>query len=297
MFFTLFSYRRFGITGKSVPIPSWIPELDGNHNGLYHTNFLHFARFLYDVAVGSSEPGTLAPIFLYFSFMPRGKKYNAAAKFIETGKAYTIEEAIALLEKANYVKFDPTVEIHFRLGIDPTKADQMIRMGMTLPHGTGKAIKVAAFTDAGDEKSLITSGALVAGGDDLITGIESGSIPLNFDIAIATPVMMRKMGKIAKVLGPKGLMPNPKSGTVGENLSAILKELKGGKFEVKNDKQGDIHGVFGKLSFGSKKLTENLENFIQHMKESRPAGLKPTVTFIEAIYVCTAMGPSISVKV
>ncbi len=229
--------------------------------------------------------------------MPRGKKYNAATKFVEADKKYTLEEAVELLEKTNFVKFDPTVEIHFRLGINPTKADQMIRMGMTLPHGTGKTVKVAAFTDGGDEKSLISSGALVAGGDDLVTGIESGSIPLNFDIAIATPAMMRKMGKIAKVLGPKGLMPNPKSGTVGDDLSAILKELKGGKFEVKNDKQGDIHGVFGKLSFGSKKLTENLENFIQHVKEARPSGLKASATFIEAIYVCTTMWPSISVKV
>lgn len=247
--------------------------------------------------MGVRTCATLAPIFLYFSFMPRGKKYNAAIKFIEEGKVYSIEEAITLLEKTNFVKFDPTVEIHFRLGINPTRADQMIRMGMTLPHGTGKDIKIAAFTDAGDEKSLISGGALVAGGDDLISGIESGSIPTNFDIAIATPSMMRKMGKIAKVLGPKGLMPNPKSGTVGDDLSAILKELKGGKFEVKNDKQGGIHGVFGKLSFGSKKLTENLENFIQHVKEARPSGLKPTVTFIEAVYVCTAMGPSVPVKI
>jgi large subunit ribosomal protein L1 len=229
--------------------------------------------------------------------MPRGKKYNAATKFIEASKTYTVEEAVALLEKTNFVKFDPTVEIHFRLGINPTKADQMIRMGMSLPHGTGKAVKVAAFTDAGDEKALIQSGALVAGGDDLISGIETGSIQLNFDIAIATPAMMRKMGKIAKVLGPKGLMPNPKSGTVGEDLQGILKELKGGKFEVKNDKQGDIHGVCGKLSFGAKKLAENIDSFISHLKEARPAGLKPTVTFIEAIYVCSAMGPSISVKV
>jgi large subunit ribosomal protein L1 len=230
--------------------------------------------------VGSAPMRTLAPIFLYFSFMPRGKKYNAATKFIEAGETYTVEEAVALLEKTNYVKFDPTVEIHFRIGIDPTKADQMIRMGMTLPHGTGKAIKVAAFTDGGDEKALINSGALLAGGDDLVAGIENGSIPLNFDIAIATPVMMRKMGKIAKVLGPKGLMPNPQ---------AILKELKGGKFEVKNDKQGDIHGVCGKLSFGSKKLIENIDTFINHMKEARPTGLKSTVIFMEAVYVCTAM--------
>ena len=125
--------------------------------------------------------------------MSRGKKYTAATQFVEANKLYSIEEAITLLEKTNFVKFDPTVEIHFRLGIDQTKADQTIRFGMTLPHGTGKAIKVAAFTDDGDEKSLISSGALVAGGDDLVAGIESGNIPLNFDIAIATPVMMRKM--------------------------------------------------------------------------------------------------------
>lgn len=257
------------------------------------TTFLRFDA----IKSRKSGAGACTNYFFIFLYMPRGKKYNAATKFIEAGKTYTVEEAIALLEKTNFVKFDPTVEIHFRLGINPTKADQMIRMGMSLPHGTGKAIKIAAFTDAGDEKSLISGGALIAGGDDLISGIENGSIPLNFDIAIATPVMMRKMGKIAKVLGPKGLMPNPKSGTVGEDLSGILKELKGGKFEVKNDKQGDIHGVFGKLSFGSKKLTENLEAFIQHLKEARPTGLKTTVTFIEAVYICTAMGPSILVKI
>lgn len=229
--------------------------------------------------------------------MERGKKYKAAAKFIEANKAYSVEEAVTLLEKTNYVKFDPTVEIHFRLGINPTKADQMIRMGMSLPHGTGKTIKIAAFTDAGDEKTLISGWAAFAGWDDLISGIENGSIPLNFDIAIATPMMMRKMSKIAKVLGPKWLMPNPKSGTVGENLQDILAELKWGKFEVKNDKQGDIHGVFGKLSFWSKKLTENLESFIRSVSEARPSGLKATATYIEAIFICTSMGPSILIKI
>jgi large subunit ribosomal protein L1 len=221
--------------------------------------------------------------------MPRGKKYTAALKFIELSKAYSVEEAVALLEKTNFVKFDPTVEIHFHLGINPTKADQMVRMGMTLPHGTGKTVKIAAFSDAGDEKALIGAGALIAGGDDLISGIEAGSTPINFDIAIATPAMMRKMGKIAKVLGPKGLMPNPKSGTVGDDLLAIIQELKGGKFEVKNDKQGDIHGMIGKLSFGAKKLTENLQAFIHSVNDARPSGLKANLTYIKSISVCTSM--------
>ncbi len=231
----------------------------------------------------------LAPIFLYFFIMARGKKYTAALKFIEPNKIYSIEEAVALLEKTNFVKFDPTVEIHFHLGINATRADQMVRMGMTLPHGTGKTVKIAAFSDAGDEKSLIGAGAVAAGGDDLIAGIENGTTPINFDIAIATPTMMRKMGKIAKVLGPKGLMPNPKSGTVGDDLMAIIQELKGGKFEVKNDKQGDIHGMLGKLSFGAKKLTENLQAFIHNVQEARPAGLKANATFVKSISVSTTM--------
>lgn len=229
--------------------------------------------------------------------MPHGKKYTAALKFIEPKTLYSLEDAVALLEKTNFVKFDPTVEVHFRLGINATRADQLIRMGMTLPHGTGKTVRIAAFSDGGDEKALIDAGAIVAGGDDLIGGIDAGTTPINFDIAIATPTMMRKMGKIAKVLGPKGLMPNPKSGTVGEDLMTIIGELKGGKFEVKNDKQGDIHGVVGKLSFGAKKLTENLEAFIHAVTDARPTGLKATATYIEGITVCTSMGPGIPVKV
>lgn len=180
--------------------------------------------------------------------MAHGKKYKEALKFIDASKVYDIKEAVELLEKTNYVKFDPTVEIHFRLGIDPKHADQQVRSTITLPHGTGKSVKVAAFTDTGNEKALISSGAVIAGGNDLIDQIAKDGV-LDFDVAIATPGMMKQMGKIAKVLGPKGLMPNPKAGTVGEDLTAILKELQGGRFEFKNDKQGNVHSVFGKLSF------------------------------------------------
>ena len=225
-----------------------------------------------------------------------GKKYAEANKFIEEGKAYETKEAVELLEKTNYVKFDPTVEIHFRLGIDPKHADQQVRSTITLPNGTGKSVKVAAFTDTGNEKALISWGANIAGGEDLIDQIAKGG-DIDFDIAIATPGMMKHMGKVAKILGPKGLMPNPKAGTVGEDLEAVLKELQGGRFEFKNDKQGNVHSVIGKLSFGVDKLAENLEFFLTAMKEAKPTGVKNSATFIHSVTICNAMGPGIAVRI
>lgn len=227
--------------------------------------------------------------------MAHGKKYREASKFIDAQKSYEIKEATQLLEKTNYVKFDPTVEIHFRLGIDPKHADQMVRSTITLPHGTGKTVKIAAFSDTGNEKALIWAGAVIAGGDDLIDHIaKDGNV--DFDIAIATPGMMKKMGKIAKVLGPKGLMPNPKAGTVGDDLEAILKELKGGRFEFKNDKQGNLHCVFGKLSFWVDHLAENLEFFLQAVKDAKPTGVKNAANYIKGVTICCAMWPGIQVK-
>lgn len=225
----------------------------------------------------------------------RGKKYEEASKFIDAEKVYEIKEAVELLEKTNYVKFDPTVEIHFRLGVDPKHADQQVRATITLPHGTGKTVKVAAFTDTGNEKALIAGGAVIAGGEDLIDQIAKGG-ELNFDVAIATPGMMKHMGKIAKILGPKGLMPNPKAGTVGPDLEAVMKELQGGRFEFKNDKQGNVHSVIGKLSFGVDKLSENLEFFIQAMKDARPTGVKNAANYMKGVTICNAMGPGILVS-
>jgi large subunit ribosomal protein L1 len=222
-----------------------------------------------------------------------GKKYRQAISLIEAGRVYTLDEAVDLLERTNTVKFDPTVEIHFNLDIDPKYADQMVRSTMTLPHGTGKAPKIGAFTDLGNDKELIALGAAVAGGDDLLETVLTGKI--EFDVAVATPGMMKKMGKAAKVLGPKGLMPNPKAGTVGEDIAAIVKELMAGKFEFKNDKQGNIHSIVGKLSFGSKKLKENLEYFIKSVKDVKPTGVK-SGSYISAIYVCNAMGPGIRIE-
>jgi len=212
-------------------------------------------------------------IFYYhFSMKKHGKKYNQAIALVEKERIYTVGEAVELLERTNTVKFDPTVEIHFNLNIDPKYADQMIRSTISLPNGSGKTVRIGAFTDAGDEKELLALGATVAGGDDLVDIVATGKI--DFDVAIATPAMMRKMGKIAKVLGPKGLMPNPKTGTVGDNLAAIVKEVKAGKFEFKNDKQGNVHSLVGKLSFGGKKLQENIEFFLKTVRDVKPTGVK-----------------------
>ncbi len=223
-----------------------------------------------------------------------GKKYNQAVALIEANRIYTLDEAVELLERTNTVKFDPTVEIHFNLAIDPKQSDQMIRTTINLPHGSGRAVRIGAFTDAGNEKELLALGVTVVGGDDLVEVVSTGKV--EFDVAIATPGMMKKMGKVAKVLGPKGLMPNPKAGTVGEDLIKITKELVAGKFEIKNDKQGNLHSIAGKLSFGGAKLKENLAHFIKTMREIKPSGVKGG-SYINTVYVCNTMGPSVRIDV
>ncbi len=232
-------------------------------------------------------------LFIHVFIMSKvhGKKYNQAASLVEKERAYSLDEAVELLERTNTVKFDPTIEIHFNLGIDSRQADQLVRSTISLPNGTGKTKKIGAFTDLGNEAELKALGVTVAGGDDLIDTILHGTI--DFDIAIATPGMMKKMGKAAKVLGPKGLMPNPKAGTVGEDLTAIVKELLAGRFEFKNDKQGNVHSIVGKLSFGNAKLRENISFFVKAMKWARPSGIKGSMVFIKSVYICNAMGPGI----
>jgi large subunit ribosomal protein L1 len=224
-----------------------------------------------------------------------GKKYNQAASLIEESRIYTLDEAVELLERTNTVKFDPTIEVHFNLGIDPRQADQLVRSTISLPNGTGKTKRIAAFTDIGNEDELKKAGCVVAGGDDLIDSVLQGHV--DFDIAIATPGMMKKMGKVAKVLGPKGLMPNPKAGTVGEDLIAIAAEITKGRFEFKNDKQGNVHSIVGKLSFGSAKLKENIEFFVKAMKAARPTGIKGSAAYINTVFLCNAMGPGIRLDV
>lgn len=225
--------------------------------------------------------------------MARGKKYNKANELINS-ESYNLEEAVELLEKTNTVKFDPSVEIHFNLNLDPKYADQMIRTTISLPNGSGKTSKVCAFTDQ-NTKDVLAAGASVAGGEELIEDIEKGNVDLDFDVCVATPSMMRHLGKIARVLWPKGLMPNPKAGTVSNDLVAAVKEIAAGKFEFKTDKQGNIHSIFGKLSFGKDKLEENLKYFVKTINEVKPTGSK--WKYINTIYVCNAMWPSIKLDV
>lgn len=225
----------------------------------------------------------------------RGKKYNKALAFVNKDMAYSIEEAIEILEKTNTVKFDPTVEIHFNLNLDPKYADQMIRSTISLPNGTGKTVKVCAFTDSVSAADLKAAWAVIAWGEELINWISTWEIPLDFDVCVATPSMMRQMWKIARILWPKWLMPNPKTGTVWENLLAIVKEIAAWKFEFKTDKQWNVHSIFGKLSFGKEKLVQNVTKFINTIKEVKPAGSK--WKYVNSVYVCNAMGPSIKLDV
>ncbi|USN57835.1 MAG: 50S ribosomal protein L1 [Candidatus Peribacteria bacterium] len=222
-----------------------------------------------------------------------GKKYTKACELVNKDMSYSIDEAVELLEKTNTVKFDPTVEIHFNLNLDPKHADQMIRSSISLPHGTGKTAKVCAFADTISAKDLEAAGAAKAGGEDLVDEIAKGEVALDFDVCVATPSMMRHLGKIARVLGPKGLMPNPKAGTVGDDLVSIIKEISAGKFEFRTDKFGHVHSYFGKLSFGKEKLIENLKFFLHAINEAKPSGAKGK--YMNAIYICNAMGPSIRI--
>jgi len=219
-----------------------------------------------------------------------GKKYNKALELINQDLAYSIEEAVELLEKTNTVKFDPTVEIHLNLNLDPKYQDQMIRTTCSLPNGSGKTSKICAITD-GDTKALEAAGAAIAGGEELIDDLAQGNIPLDFDVVVASPSMMRHLGKIARVLGPKGLMPNPKAGTVTPDLESAIKEISAGKFEFRTDKHGNIHTIFGKLSFGKEKLIENLKFFLNLINEVKPTGAK--AIYINTVFICDAMGPSI----
>ncbi len=225
--------------------------------------------------------------------MARGKKYKKAVELFNAEMGYSAQEAVELLEKTNTVTFDPTVEIHFNLWIDPKHADQMVRSTITLPNGSGKSATVCAFTD-GSSDDCLKAGATIAGGEELIDNIVKGNQGLDFDVCVATPSMMRHLWKIARVLGPKGLMPNPKAGTVSPNIEEAIKEIANGKFEFKNDKEGNVHSIFGKLSFGKDKLTENLNYFLNLINEIKPSGCKGE--YIKAAYICNAMWPSIKLE-
>lgn len=222
-----------------------------------------------------------------------GKKYREAEKLVDKDKKYSIEEAVGLLKKTNMTKFDASCEIHMRLGLDPTKADQMVRGTTTLPHGTGKTLRVVAFVSDDKAKEAKTAGAVEAGAEDLIEKVAKGW--MDFDIAVATPDMMKSLGKIAKTLGQKGLMPNPKSGTVTPEPAKIIKELMTGKIEYRLDKQAIVHNIFGKVSFDESHLKENLQKFVKAIMEAKPGGAKGT--YVRSASVSTTMGPGIALDV
>ncbi|CAN5117652.1 hypothetical protein BH09PAT3_BH09PAT3_2560 [soil metagenome] len=219
----------------------------------------------------------------------RGKQFRKVAENIEVGKAYSLDEAVALAIKTSTTKFDATVELHVRLGVDPRHADQNIRDNLVLPAGTGKTVKVAVLADVDDAAAALKAGADVAGLDEILKDLEKGNI--NFDTLIATPSQMAKLGKHARVLGPRGLMPNPKSGTVTTDVAKAVKEAKAGRVEYRVDSTGIVHMGVGKVSFTPAQLSENLSAVFASIRGNKPASIKGT--YFKAVHLSTTMGPSI----
>lgn len=222
----------------------------------------------------------------------RSKKYREAAKQIESDKEYSLKEALDLATKTSPVKFDASVELHINLGVDPKHADQNIRDNLVLPAGTGKAVRVAVVAEPDDADKAVKAGADVAGLEEVTNKLEKGVI--EFDTLIATPAIMAKLGKYARLLGPKGLMPNPKSGTVTTDVAKAVKEAKAGRVEYRVDSTGIVHLGIGKVSFGPAKLEENARAVFASVKAAKPAAVKGT--YVKAVHITTSMGPGIKVR-
>lgn len=221
----------------------------------------------------------------------RAKGYRKSSELIDRSKVYSLKEALDLALKTSHVKFDATVELHLRLNVDPKQADQNIRDSVVLPAGTGKSVKIAVFAEDSDAKKARTAGADIAGEDTLLSKLEKGEI--DFDVLIATPNMMVKLAKYARLLGPKGLMPNPKSGTVTKDIEKAVKQAKAGKIEYRVDSTGNIHVGIGKVSFGGEKLGNNARAVLDSIKHNKPSSLKGV--YVQNIALTTSMGPSIKV--
>jgi large subunit ribosomal protein L1 len=223
--------------------------------------------------------------------MAHGKKYLEAAKLVDRDRIYSPAEAAALAKETSFVAFDSTLEAHLRLGVDPRHADQMVRGTVVLPHGTGKIVRVAVFAQGDKAQEALRAGADEVGGEDLVKKIEAGW--LDFDVALATPDSMGMVGKLGKILGRRGLMPNPKAGTITFDLDRAVREVKGGRVEFKVDKAGIIHTAFGRSSFEPEALVANLAALIDAINRARPSGAKGQ--YLKGLTIATTMGPGIRV--
>ncbi|EAF5302102.1 50S ribosomal protein L1 [Listeria monocytogenes] len=221
----------------------------------------------------------------------KGKKYQDALKQIDANKVYTAEEAVELAKKIDFAKFDATVEVAFRLGVDPKKADQQIRGAVVLPNGTGKTQRVLVFAKGEKAKEAEAAGADYVGESDFVEKINQGWF--DFDVIVATPDMMGEVGKLGRVLGPKGLMPNPKTGTVTMDVTKAVNEIKAGKVEYRVDKAGNVHAAIGKVSFDAAKLVENFRTVNDVLQKAKPAAAKGT--YVKNLSVTTTFGPGIKV--
>ena len=220
------------------------------------------------------------------------KRLNEVAKLVDKSKIYTIEEASALVKETARAKFDETIELHIKLGIDPKQSDQMVRGTVSLPQGLGKTRKIAVLAKDEKQKEAETAGADIVGSDELIEDISKGK--LDFDVLVATPDAMKDLSKVAKILGPKGLMPNPKSGTVTFEIGATVTELKKGRVEYKNDSFGIIHVPVGKASFEKEKIADNIKTLIDAVVKAKPSSTKGQ--YVKSISVSSTMGPGIFVE-
>ena len=222
-----------------------------------------------------------------------GKRYLELAKLVDRTRVYPVEEAIALAKETSTVKFDPTVEAHLRLGVDPRHADQMVRGTVVLPHGTGKVVRVAVFAQGEKAQEALRCGADEVGAEDLVKKIEA--VWLEFDVAIATPDTMGQVGRLGRILGRRGLMPNPKAGTVTFDIERAVREVKGGRVEFKVDKGAIIHVPVGKASFEERQLVDNIAALVDAINRAKPSGAKGQ--YLRTLTVATTMGPGIRVDI